>query len=511
MAFLINRLRLGEVLKVPVRYKNPSHHWSVLKKKKTCKDKALQHFDEFYGSVYGAEWENIRAALLEEKSKYVAVVNNFSDTDRIRSDLELLGAINLKALYNSQRNYLNSKLESKKEDKASQPDNLQNVMDTLISDSQVSEVQKIYPDDQQNLMDKLRSENDNLSNSDDTSELVKTEKKLKPVKMHSIEEDLNETELESDRIVDPSVNVAMLYEYVPATKIKGLNDWVLESDHYAFYNKGGDFKVDIVKESNLPFPEHLHVYTFEPNNMYRFPSPKKGSTDVLDYFLFDGASILPILALDIQAGDIVLDMCAAPGGKTLAIFQTLMPRILVANDLMESRVNRINNIIQQYLANLYETEKVLYVTEQDARYIDDKDIYNKILVDVPCTTDRHVLHSDDNNLFKPSRLKERLKIPEKQSEILINALKLITVGGTVVYATCSLSPIQNDGVVQVALKKIWEETDSVMIVKDMSEALRPLEYMYKFAKIELKYGHIAVPTAANNWGPMYFCKIQRVR
>lgn len=39
------------------------------------------------------------------------------------------------------------------------------------------------------------------------------------------------------------------------------------------------------------------------------------------------------------------------------------------------------------------------------------------------------------------------------------------VGGTVVYSTCSLSPIQNDGVVQMALKKCWEETQSTMIVK----------------------------------------------
>ena len=39
------------------------------------------------------------------------------------------------------------------------------------------------------------------------------------------------------------------------------------------------------------------------------------------------------------------------------------------------------------------------------------------------------------------------------------------VGGTVVYSTCSLSPIQNDGVVKMALKKIWEETNHQIIVK----------------------------------------------
>lgn len=46
-----------------------------------------------------------------------------------------------------------------------------------------------------------------------------------------------------------------------------------------------------------------------------------------------------------------------------------------------------------------------------------------------------------------------------------NALKIISVGGTIVYSTCCLSPIQNDGVVGMALKKAWEETNSIMIVK----------------------------------------------
>lgn len=44
-------------------------------------------------------------------------------------------------------------------------------------------------------------------------------------------------------------------------------------------------------------------------------------------------------------------------------------------------------------------------------------------------------------------------------------MKLVSVGGTVVYSTCSLSPIQNDGVVQVALKRAWQENKCVMVVK----------------------------------------------
>jgi len=61
----------------------------VIKKKKTHMDRALKHFDEFYGDVYGKSWKSIRTALLMEEHKYVAVVNCFSDTDRIKEELEV--------------------------------------------------------------------------------------------------------------------------------------------------------------------------------------------------------------------------------------------------------------------------------------------------------------------------------------------------------------------------------------------------------------------------------------
>jgi len=93
----------------------------------------------------------------------------------------------------------------------------------------------------------------------------------------------------------------------------------------------------------------------------------------------DGASILPVLALDLQPGDVVLDMCAAPGGKMLSMLQTLMPSILVANDIKKSRVNRIHNVVNQFLADIGQWDDKLFFTERDARFIEDKDMYNKVI------------------------------------------------------------------------------------------------------------------------------------
>lgn len=198
----------------------------------------------------------------------------------------------------------------------------------------------------------------------------------------------------------------------------------------------------------------------------------------------DGGSILPILALDLKPGHKILDMCAAPGGKSLLALQTLYPDRLVSNDVSHSRVNRIENVFNEFLFDFDEKwlkSGKIRLSNVDGRAIEGEN-FDRILVscgiknetvvqelifqvDVPCTTDRHSLHENDNNIFKPTRIKERLKLPELQRELLYHALQLVRKGGIVVYSTCSLSPIQNDGVVHMALKQAWEETNMEIVVK----------------------------------------------
>lgn len=62
---------------------------SLLKKKIHPKDKALEHFDDFYGSVYGKKWKSLRLALLSPH-KYSAVINNFSNVDKVTQNLEVI-------------------------------------------------------------------------------------------------------------------------------------------------------------------------------------------------------------------------------------------------------------------------------------------------------------------------------------------------------------------------------------------------------------------------------------
>lgn len=281
----------------------------------------------------------------------------------------------------------------------------------------------------------------------------------------TIEED---SDLDYRRMIDTqSVGTAGLHEFIPATKLKGMEDWVLESDHYKYYSTTTDFPLSIEMETQLTFPENLHIFTYEKGNISGFPKASRSVTGVSSHYLMNGSSILPALSLDIQPGDRVLDACAAPGGKSLLMLQTLHPEILVCNDLQQSRLNRVEKTLSEFIYDfdLNWNRKRCILTQEDARCISEYGMYDKILVDVPCTTDRRAVLGNENNIFKPTRIKERLQLPEVQAAILTNCIQLLKPGGSLVYSTCSLSPIQNDGVVHMALSNVFRDYSITATIK----------------------------------------------
>ena len=77
------------------------------------------------------------------------------------------------------------------------------------------------------------------------------------------------------------------------------------------------------------------------------------------------------------------------------------------------------------------------------------------------------------------------------------------------YSTCTLSPPQNDGVIQATLEKIWQETDINITVQDLSairDRFRDTFFFYK----DSRFGQLVVPHLTANFGPMYFCKLKRL-
>ena len=144
------------------------------------------------------------------------------------------------------------------------------------------------------------------------------------------------------------------------------------------------------------------------------------------------------MALDVKTGHRVLDMCAAPGGKSLIIAERLAEKgHLVCNDISPSRRKRLGGVLDAYLPR--EVRARVRVTGHDATRwpATESSLFDRILVDAPCSTDRHLIidsgkEKNDGSLVQwcPSRVKNSAK----RQEVLLNAaVKLVRSGGRVVY------------------------------------------------------------------------------
>ncbi|CAN7988060.1 unnamed protein product, partial [Ixodes hexagonus] len=421
------------------------------------KEKALRHFDEFYSGVYGTEWPSIRLALLCP-NKPCAVVNSFlKASDEILHDLQVFGAFSVRGLYERRR-----------------------AAASASSERAEGNFELLEPEE--------RAEDDSSAamSFDDSSRLIQPGSPL------------------------TAGGGSPLLSFVPSTHMVYQEEQISEGAYYNFYRPKSNVSIPMKRWEGCRFPEKLNVALFGTGDLSEFRRPMRRASNLLEYYLMDGASILPVLALDIQKGDVVGDFCAAPGGKFLATQFTLLPGKSVAYDQSPSRLKRLQTAVKSYVPEAEAGS--IQIQQKNILSADHlaKGSFDKVLLDVPCTNDRHSLEEDDNNLFSPKRMEERLALPQKQMSMLCNALQCLLPGGSLVYSTCSLSPIQNDGVVHMALQQLWETTAMEFAVVDLSSAFGPLEGTFRFFG-GTRYGRLALPFLPNNFGPMYVAKIERIR
>lgn len=130
--------------------------------------------------------------------------------------------------------------------------------------------------------------------------------------------------------------------------------------------------------------------------------------------------------------------------------------------------------------------------------------FDKVLVDAPCSSDRHVIQDE----FRHSgwSVRKSREFSELQKELLLSAILAVKRGGVVVYSTCTLSPLENDDVITFVLAETNINFNIKMNVIDFVEDLNTGE----FCIIEtMKHGVLVVPAQTQNWGPMYTCKLVR--
>ncbi|KAL4232765.1 5-methylcytosine rRNA methyltransferase nsun4 [Mactra antiquata] len=429
----------------------------------TNTQRALEHFDLHYKPVYKDLWPSMRIALLTAK-KTCAIMNNFAQDDKFNKHFYELGAIDI--IHNA----VNKQLQ---DIKSKTPTNIEQIERKFVNQNIDNQFDELTDDSDDELLDTTEREKANVLTEEERMNIDRTN----------------------------------LYSFVPTKTVYSENESLrLEESRKSVYTPM-DVKVDIIKPRKINIPTDLSVMSFPKGDVQNFPSPKLDIPHgVLCHFMLDAASILPVIALDLDKGDNVLDLCAAPGGKTLTILQTGLPGSLTCNDISGSRINRLLNILHSYIPQ--EDREHVNIHSKAGSYFTDP-IFDKVLVDVPCSTDRHSLLVDDNNLFNPNRINERIELPKLQKELLIAGIKSCRPGGCVVYSTCSLSAAQNDGVIQDTIDDLWRTTSIDIVVEDLSEMTQLFNDFYRFYN-ECRFGQLVLPSLSSNYGPMYFSRLRRV-
>ncbi|XP_068174507.1 tRNA (cytosine(34)-C(5))-methyltransferase, mitochondrial isoform X2 [Antennarius striatus] len=149
----------------------------------------------------------------------------------------------------------------------------------------------------------------------------------------------------------------------------------------------------------------------------RFPSQAHRPGQLKQYYLLNAASLLPVLALQVRDGEKVLDLCAAPGGKAVAIMQCATPALLCCNEPDPHRRAWLAKTLESFLPSSLSSR--VTVTAQDGRSFGQREVavYDKVLVDAPCSNDRSWLYSPDSQQGA-QRLKEKTALPALQVQLL---------------------------------------------------------------------------------------------
>lgn len=207
------------------------------------------------------------------------------------------------------------------------------------------------------------------------------------------------------------------------------------------------------------------------------------------------ARLLPVPGDGVASGDgTVLDACAAPGGKSVILARRMGPHArLVANERSARRRARLHRVLDDHLPP--DVRSRVTVTGHDATRwgLYERDAYHAILLDVPCSSERHVIRSEASLAEWSPKRSRRLAI--QAFAMLAAMIDAARAGGHILYATCALTPQENDEVIEKALDRRGDRLEVIPATLPSGETTQ--------------FGTQVLPDRAGGAGPLYACLLRK--
>ena len=203
------------------------------------------------------------------------------------------------------------------------------------------------------------------------------------------------------------------------------------------------------------------VYYLSNGNILATDEYKRG-----DIIIQDASSYIAVKNLGVTEEDIVLDACAAPGGKSLAILQTFSPKLLLATDIHEHKIEVMKKMKEKYGYDNFE------VKLNDATKIENLNMkFDKILLDVPCSG-LGVLRKKPEKIYNLTS-DDIKNLKKLQKKIFDSAYACLNDDGIILYSTCTFTENENTNNLKYFLEKYdnlkveeIEVPENVIISKD---------------------------------------------
>ena len=234
------------------------------------------------------------------------------------------------------------------------------------------------------------------------------------------------------------LNDEFIHELVLAQEKERTNSLILNTSKMS----AQAFKTAFPSIKEHPFLKNVFYYN---KNEYQF-----GKSYLFDngaYYLIDASSLLVSYYLPTKNGDFVLDLCSAPGGKTISLLLNNLDKNLnvIANDLSHQRALELSkNIERQGFSNVIVTNNDF---SKIYKFYQNK--FNAIILDAPCSGSAMFRK---NSLAKEDwTINKVLSLQERQKELIKMAHFMLKEDGYLIYSTCSFSKEENEDVVLDAL------------------------------------------------------------